>query len=477
MNQTETRQKEARAKENGAQVPPSDYQAEQGVIGAVLVDDTAFTKVVDFVGESSFYWRKHGIIFEAMLALFHRNEPTDLVTVSAELKTREQLEDIGGDYYLAELQETVPFPRNVEYYARIVQEKYLLRQVAVLSEETATKAYDPSTEAKELLDWQIRELFNLQKHDERTGYRGLSDITHETLERIDEISQRQGALTGVGSGYLQLDELLGGFQDSDLIVIAARPSMGKTALALCFAHNAALIHRKPVGLISLEMDAKQIAMRLMSFQSRVPLKKIRTAKFSKDEWKRIAKASSDLSSLPVYIDDTPLQTITDVRARAKRLQMQYDVGLIILDYLQLIQPPAKVENQQQTIAMFSRQLKGLAKELSVPVIAVSQLSRAVETRGGSKRPILSDLRDSGAIEQDADVVMFVYRQAYYDMQDGKAPEETDNTAEVIIAKQRNGPTGKVELIFQKEFALFASKSMIHGDMEPPQDVGSDEAPF
>jgi len=459
------RERKREAGNNGGKaptvVPPSDYQAEQAVLGAVLLDSTAFAKANEFVSEKSFYWEKHARIFAVMHQLFDESEPTDLVTIASELKAREMLDQIGGDYYLTELSEAVPFPRNVDYYARIVKEKYILREVSSVSEEVGQRVFDPAAEPDELLDWTLGQYFELQRHNERSGYRGLDTISHDAMEEIEKISQRKGTLTGISSGYTKLDEMTGGFQTSDLIILAARPSMGKTALALCFAYNAARISKMPVGVISLEMSAKQIAMRLMSLESKVPLYKIRTAKASNEDWGRIGRATSVLSQLPVFIDDSPSQTITDVRARARLLKSQHKVGMIVLDYLQLMQPPARSESQQQAIAQISRQLKGLAKELDVPVIALSQLSRAVETRGGSKRPILSDLRDSGAIEQDADVVMFVYRQAYYDRLE-KKPEElegmpTDNSAEVIVAKQRNGPTGTVQLIFHPEFTMFSSE--------------------
>ncbi|HEB83924.1 MAG TPA: replicative DNA helicase [Bacteroidetes bacterium] len=463
--------------ETGGRVPPSDYQAEQAVLGAVLIDETAFAKVAEYVKRDSFYWSKHGVIFEALLNLFHRNEPTDLVTLHRELNSLGKLEEVGGDVYISELAEAVPFPRNVEYYARIVQDKYLLRKLSTISEDIGERVFDPAAEPAEVLEKSIEELFTLQKAGERAGYRDMRKVAHDTTDLLDKIYQRGGALTGVGSGFKALDEMTGGFQHSDLIVLAARPSMGKTALALCFAHNAARMHKIPVGVISLEMSASQIAMRLMSFESRVPLYRIRTAKFSDAEWERIAKASSTLSRLPIYIDDSASQTITDVRARARRLQLQNDVGMIILDYLQLMQPPARSESQQQAIAAISRQLKGLAKELEIPVIAISQLSRAVETRGGSKRPILSDLRDSGAIEQDADVVMFVYRQAYYDRLEGRESEQP-NMAEVIIGKQRNGPTGTVRLAFLDDYALFANlEARIEEEETAPAEVDTGETPF
>lgn len=467
-------------KKQETKVPPCDYQAEQAVLGAILLAKDAFANVIDFVSEDSFYWEKHNSLFAVMRKLFDNNEPTDLVTVSAELKKSEQLEEVGGDFYLTELSEAVPFPKNVDYYAKIVQEKYVLREISEVAEETGGRVFDPSAEPGDVLDWSIGEFFQLQRHSERSGYRPIEKVNHETLEDMDRISRRKGSLTGVGSGYKEMDELLGGFQPSDLIILAARPSMGKTALALCFAYNAAKLHKESVGVISLEMSAKQIAMRLLSMDSKVPLYKIRNAKATDAEWARLGASASELSKLKIFIDDTPTQSITDVRARARRLQVQHGCGLIVLDYLQLMQPPKRIESQQQAIAQISRQLKGLAKELDVPVIVLSQLSRAVETRGGSMRPILSDLRDSGAIEQDADVVMFVYRKAYYDKL-GKTKEEldelpTDNTSEIIIGKQRNGPTGVAKLVFQPDFVTFANiESYAQEDQYAPE--ANQESPF
>ncbi len=462
---------------DSGKIQPQSYEAEQSVLGAVLVDTTAFSKIVDYVHEDSFYWPKHKFIFQVMQDLFNNNEPIDLITVTQALKAREQLEDIGGDLYLDELQDATPFPSNVEFYAKVVQEKYILRTIFTVSNETAEKVYDPDADPEIVLDDAIANFFDLQKYKDRQAYRAFKDIGHETMEELDRISQRSGQLTGITSGFKALDKLTGGFQSSDLVILAARPSMGKTALALSFALNAAIHSKLPVGIVSLEMSAKQIAMRMISSYSKVPLFKVRQANWTKEEGRRIGNAVGKLSELPIYIDDTAYQTITDVRARAKRLKMTYGCELIMFDYLQLMQPPNRVESQQQFIAMVSRQLKGLAKELDVPVVALSQLSRAVETRGGSKKPILSDLRDSGAIEQDADVVMFIYRQAYYDKLESKSEEELDNTSEVIIAKQRNGPTGVAQLTFLPEYATFTDKEGIFSEENIPVETGSTETPF
>lgn len=460
-----------------SRVPPNDFQAEQAVLGAAFIDDTAFNLIVDYVGVDSFYWNKHGIVFQVMLDLFHENEPTDLVTVSTRLRKSNKLEEVGGDFYLAELSDAVPFPKNVEYYAKIVQEKYLLRSIGLISEDVAGQIFEPDVSANDVLDKGINQFFELQAKGETSGYQDLRAVTHETMEYLDKLSKNKGNLTGVGTGYYELNRKTGGFQDSDLVILAARPSMGKTALALCFARNAARNHKVPVGVISLEMSSKQIAMRLLSIEAQIKLYHIRTGSIHKDDWPRVANAASNISQYPIFIDDTPGQSITDIRARAKRLHNRHDVGILFIDYLQLIQPPKGSESQQQAIATISRQLKGLAKELDIPIIALSQLSRAVETRGGSKRPILSDLRDSGALEQDADIVMFVFRQKYYDklekkdLEDGYVPNDA---AEVIIAKQRNGPTGTVELIFREDYAEFAKLSDQPDESAPPPKRGGDD---
>ncbi|MDP8207148.1 MAG: replicative DNA helicase [Candidatus Electryonea clarkiae] len=473
MNEVKSKKKPADEEKSSIQVPPSDLQAEQAVLGAVLLDPTAYAKVIEFVKESSFYWTKHSIIFHEMNTLFNNNEPTDLVAVSNQLKSSDKLDDAGGDYYITELASSVPFPRNVDYYAKIVQEKYLLRQLVELGEDIGSKAFEPSANPSVLLDSSISEIFRLQQTKERAGYQNINEVTTIAVEDLDRISTRKGELIGVTSGFPKLDSITGGFQNSDLIILAARPSMGKTALALGYAYNAAKISRVPVGIISLEMNARQIAIRLLSFETKLSLDKIRKAQLSIEDWSRIAEGASQLSQLPIYIDDSSIQTITDIRARARRLKMQFNVGMIVLDYLQLMQPSDRVENQQQFIANVSRQLKGLAKELDIPIVTLSQLSRKVEDRGGSKRPILSDLRDSGAIEQDADVVMFVYRKAYYAKLEGKEEEANDKTADIIIAKQRNGPTGNVKLTFLEERAIFVPQT--RDDFRPDSETTG--APF
>ncbi len=472
MNKTNGKKNKQSVSTTSGRIPPSDYESEQSVLGAILIDANALAKVIGFVKEESFYWEKHKIIFQSMLSLFKRNEPTDLVTVTSELKAFDKLEAIGGAYYLTELTEAVPFPRNVEYYAKIVQDKYVLRKIDEIGNTMGEESFEPDSNPDEILDRSITELFDLKQNKDVSGYRDFNSIAMETIDNLEILSKRKGSLTGISSGYQDLDNYTSGFQPSDLILLAARPSMGKTALALCFAYNATKFGRIPVGFISLEMSAKQIAMRLLSMDSKIPLYKIRNARMNdEDEWPRIVKSASNLASLPLYIDDSPTQTITDIRARARRLSMQKDVKFIIVDYLGLIQPSEKKESHQQMIADISRQLKGLAKELGLPVLSLAQLSRAPEMRGGSKVPILSDLRDSGALEQDADLVMFIYRKSYYDQKNREENDEDefieeDNTADVIIAKQRNGPTGSVKLVFLKDFTSFVNMDQTVGTTTP-----------
>ncbi len=487
MNQTTEQTQTRRSEEESAgRLPPSDLQAEQAVLGAIMLSEEAFARVHQYVREDSFYWKKHAVIYRAMIKLFNESEPVDVVTVSEKLKSEEKLEQVGGSFYLTELTEAVPFPSNIEYYAKIVQDKFLLRTLRDIGEGIGSKSLEPATEPSGLIETSLEKLFSLQQNNEKAGYKPLYDISMETLKDIDILTKHKGELTGVGSGYKALDKMTGGFQPSDLIILAARPSMGKTALALSFAWNAAKISKVPVGIISLEMNAKQIAMRLLAFETKLSLTKIRTGNLKDkehgrdSEYGRISKACGSLSELPIFIDDSSTQTIVDIRARARRLRTQHDVGMIVLDYLQLMQPSDRIESQQQFIASVSRQLKGLAKDLNVPVIALSQLSRAVETRAGSMKPILSDLRDSGAIEQDADVVIFVYRQAYYDRLQGKhelADYEPDNTAEVIIGKQRNGPTGTVKLTFLDQCTLFQEQERELNEQPPPPQREREAAPF
>ncbi len=478
MNDTPRQKSGKRKKDTEARVPPSDLQAEQAVLGSVILSDVALAKVTDYVSAESFYWKKHSLIFDAVMSLTKRSDPVDFVTVSHELKKMDSLEEVGGDYYLSELTEATALPFNADYYAKIVEQKYLLRKLIEVGAEIGENAFNASATPETELDVTITKLFELQKTHKQGGYRDLNTISHTTMEELERLKAYKGEITGVTSGFPKLDDKTGGFQQSDLIILAGRPSMGKTSLGLSFAYNAAKYKRIPVGVISLEMNARQIAMRLLSFESKIPLYTIRSGRFSDPQWRKAIESISNISQLPIYIDESSIQSITDIRARARRLQMQYNVEMIVLDYLQLIQPPDRIESQQQFIANVSRQLKGLAKELDIPIITISQLSRAVETRGGSKRPILSDLRDSGAIEQDADVVMFVYREAYYKRQEGEKidpNDEDENKTEVIIAKQRNGPTGTIELVFMDQFALFANLTK---DVQPrPRQSDEQGIPF
>ncbi|MDZ7261860.1 MAG: replicative DNA helicase [candidate division KSB1 bacterium] len=433
-------------------VPPQALDAEMAVLGAILIENEALSKVIEILDESCFYKTAHTKIYQAALKLYERNEPVDVVTLSAELQSRGELEAIGGSYYLTQLAESVPSAANVEYYAKIVLEKALMRKLITVATEISTESYEGQMGAFDLVDWAEQKIFTLSERRLRKGFQHINPIMHETFETIESYHNRRGGVTGVPSGFERLDALTSGFQKSDLIIVAGRPSMGKTALCLNIARNVAVDYRIPVGIFSLEMAGYQVAMRMLCSEARVDSHKVRTGRLPAEEWPKLSLSVGILAEAPIYIDDSPALGILEIRAKARRLKAEKDVGLIIVDYLQLVRGPQNAENRQQEISMISQSLKALAKELNVPVIALSQLSRAVESRGGDRRPILSDLRESGAIEQDADVVLFIYRPEVY----GRSEEE--GIAEIIVGKQRSGPTGTVKLAFVKEYVLFANLS-------------------
>ncbi|MBL7074787.1 replicative DNA helicase [candidate division KSB1 bacterium] len=434
-------------------VPPQAVEVEQAVLGAMLIESEAIGKVVEILDETAFYREGHRKIFRAVVSLYERNEAVDLVTMSEELKKRKQLDDLGGSYYLTELVQRVSSAANVEYHARIVLEKSLLRKLITVSTQITSEGYEAQESAFDLLDRAEQMIFGLSDTRHRRGFMALDPILHDTFETIESYHGRKGVITGVSSGFDELDQYTAGFQPSDLIVVAGRPATGKTAFCLNMAREAAVEHKVPVGIFSMEMASRQVAMRLLCSEARVSSHAVRTGRLRDEEWQKLSLSVGSLAEAPIYVDDTPNLGILEVRAKARRLKSEHSVGFIIVDYLQLMQPPSDAESQQQAIAKISRALKGLARELDIPVIAVSQLSRAVESRGGDRRPMLSDLRDSGAIEQDADVVMFIYRSEMYK---GKIPAEhvEEGIAEVIIGKHRNGPTGTVKLTFIRDYARF-----------------------
>ena len=395
------RQDRPRAVDLGGRVPPQAVEVEQAVLGAMLMDREAIPKAVEILPPDAFYSLKHTRIYQAMLALFERGNPVDLITVTEELRRREQLEEAGGAYYVTELTAKVATAANVEYHARIIAEKSLLRSLIETMTGLVGEAYEPSSDAFELLDTVEGAIFRISDTQLRRSASSLHDVLKDTLTQLESIHGREGGVTGVPSGFGRLDNLTGGWQRSDLIIIAARPSMGKTAFALAMARNAALHaqHPAPVAIFSLEMSSGQLAQRMLTSEAKVDAQAARTGRMSEEDWPRLARAAGRLSRAPIFIDDTPGLTILELRAKCRRLKAEHDIGLVIVDYLQLMHATSmgRNANREQEIAHISRSLKSLAKELNVPVIALSQLSRAVETRGGDKRPQLSDLRESGCL--------------------------------------------------------------------------------
>ena len=430
--------------------PPANPEAEQSVLGAILVRPEVMDRVADLLTPKDFYRQTQSRIYQAIFDLYNRHEPVDLVSVTALLKERGHLEEVGGPVFLAGLSEQVGFAANADYYARLVHDKAVLRRLLDCSQEIAGACLAPVENVDEFLDWAERRVFQIAEAKVRQGFHPIEELVNKEIATLEAIwGRRDDALTGVTSGFKDLDEYTAGFQSSDLIIIAARPSMGKTALALNIAFNAAYKDQTPVAFFSLEMSREQLVRRLLSSEGRVNANQIRRAAFlTGEEWTQLQEAAGKLIDCHLFIDDSPAVTVLEVRAKCRRLKAEGKLGLAIVDYLQLMRGRGDAPSREQEISEISRSLKALAKELNVPVIALSQLSRKPEERE-KKRPQLSDLRESGAIEQDADVVIFIYRDEFY-RED--SPEK--GTAEINIAKQRNGPTGKIKLAFRKEFTRF-----------------------
>ena len=442
-------------------LPPQAVEAEAAVLGAILLEQDAMSIVLDILDGTAFYREANRKIFNAMIALYDRNEPTDMITLSEELEKRGELASVGGSFYLAGLVESVSTAANVEYHARIVHEKSQGRKLINVATQIASRAYESSENTADLLDEAEQMVFSLSQRDVRRGFTQLNPILHDTFENIEKLHEQDSTVTGIPTGFTRLDEMTAGFQRGDLIIIAARPAMGKTALCLNIIRHVAVEAQVGVGLFSLEMTSHQLAQRMLCSEARVDSHLMRTGRLPGDAWSNLSIAVGALATAPVYIDETPALSVTEMRSRARRLMSERnDIGLLAVDYMQLMRGPNDAENRQQEISAISRNLKALAKELNVPVVALSQLSRAVETRGGDGRPQLSDLRESGAIEQDADVVLFIYRAARY----SEGEEQEQNLAEVIIGKQRNGPVGTVDLVFVDRFARFENPDLYHEDL-------------
>jgi len=458
-----------------ARVPPSAVEIEEQILGAMLLEKEAIAKVIEVLNEEAFHSDRYRKIFAAVMTLFDRSEPADVITVSEELRRRGHLDVIGGQAALVDLTLKVTSGANVEYHARIVLEKMLLRKLISATSTIATRAFSPTEDALDLLDDAERAIFSISEWRLKRNFVSMDKAVHDTLEMLESIHGKHEGVTGVPTGFRDLDTLTGGWQRSDLIIIAGRPSSGKTAFALSLAANAALHRNKPTvtGIFSLEMSMQQLIMRLLCADARVDAHAVRTGRLPEDEWKRLSMGAGRLARANIFIDDTAALGILELRAKARRLKAEHNAGLIIVDYLQLMQGPRAAENREKEISAISRSLKALAKELDIPVIALSQLSRAVEGRT-DKRPILSDLRESGAIEQDADVVMFVHRpEMYIDPRSDKAPE-VQGRAEIIVGKQRNGPIDDIPLAFVRRYARFENLALPGFEALPP---GPDETPF
>lgn len=459
----------------GNLVPPHNIEAEQAVLGAMMIDKAAIAKCIEIVEPDSFYAEAHKIIYQAILTMFEKVINVDLVTMSEELRKRNMLERIGGTYYLADIVSKSPTSANVENYARIVLEKYLKRLLINSSGAILSRCYDESTDALDEIDKAEALIFSIAEKRFSKTYQPLNKLAHATLDLIQKQSEGGKGLTGVPSGFKELDNYLAGFQKSDLIIIAARPSMGKTAFALSIARNVAVEYKKPVAFFSLEMASHQLVMRLISAESKIDQQKLRSGKVTQDDISRIVKDLGHLSKAPIVIDDSPSLGILELRAKCRRLKAEYRIELIIIDYLQFLHPP-KAESREREISIISRSLKQIAKELEVPVIALAQLNRSVESRS-DKRPMLSDLRESGSIEQDADVVMFINRPEVYGIQQYEDKTPTEGTGEIIIGKQRNGPIGTVRLAYVNKYARFENMEFRY-DSPPMGNLDIDgEEPF
>ena len=435
-----------------AKIPPNDIEAEQAVLGSMLTDKDAVISAIEVLKKEDFYREDNKAIFEAMIGLYNRPEPIDIITVKDELLSIGKFDVVGGLEYLADLPEKVPTTANVERYIKIVEEKSILRNLIKTSNELITLGYDETQEVNSVMDQAEKKVFDLMQNRNQTGYSQIKDVLVDSFAQLERLYNQKEGITGVPSGFADLDLRTAGFHNSELIILAARPAMGKTAFALNIATNAATKSDIPVLLFSLEMSKEQLVNRVLCSEAMVDSNKLKTGKIEENDWVKIVEALGPLSEAEMYIDDTAGISITEIRAKARKLKLEKNIGLIIIDYLQLIQGSGNRRNgsREQEISEISRSLKILAKELDIPVIALSQLSRAAEQRS-DHRPMLSDLRESGAIEQDADIVMFLYRDDYYNEE-----SESKNIAEVIIAKNRSGSVGTAEMLWMSNYTKFAN---------------------
>ncbi len=436
------------AQESTDRLPPQNIEAEMAVLGSMLLDRETISQAIETLDASYFYKDAHKKIYSAILGLFDGNKGIDIVTLIEELKKTGSLDAVGGPAIVTNISSSVPTTANFVHYAKIVKEKALLRNLIGTATQIVSSCYDSSQDIDTILDKSEQLIFDVSSKKVESRFSPLRDVIKSSIETIDNLYQRKESITGLATGYRELDMKTAGFHPSDFIVIAGRPSMGKSALASCIVEHIGVVGKEPVAFFSLEMSKEQLVQRMLCSHARVDAHKVRTGFLSQADWPRLVSAAGKLSEAPIYIDDSPGSTVLEIRAKARRLKAQFDVKLIVLDYLQLMQGPLRADNRQQEISEISRSLKALARELNVPLIAISQLSRAVEQRS-DHRPQLSDLRESGAIEQDADLVLLLLREEYYNQ-----TEENKGVSEVIIAKQRNGPVGSLNLAFLGEYMRF-----------------------
>jgi replicative DNA helicase len=439
--------------------PPQAIEAEMAVLGAMLIEREAQAKVLDLVDEHSFYKPAHQHIFRTIAHLFAEGSAVDVVTVGEQLKNQKLLMEVGGSSYLMDLANVLPTAANVEHYARIIKDKAVLRALITVSTRIVTSAYSQAGDVADLLDEAERNIFSIAQSKAEKGFIAVSELVHDVIETVEKLYQRKTHVTGVSTGFTELDAMTSGFQPSNLIIIAGRPSMGKTSLAMNIAEHVAIHEKKPVAIFSLEMSREELMLRMLCSQARVDSHKVRRGYLEKKYWNTLTAAASLVAQSPIYIDDSSSLSVLEMRARSRRLAAELaskgtPLALIMVDYLQLMRGMGKIENRQQEISEISRNLKALARDLRVPVMALSQLSRRPEEKGREGRPALSDLRESGAIEQDADMVAFIYREEVY------KPQDLDNQgkAKILVAKQRNGPTGEFELAFLREYTKFENLS-------------------
>jgi len=437
-------------------IPPQALDLEEAVLGAIMVEMDAIISILDVLKPESFYKESHQTIFKTVIELSTRLEPIDLLTVSEELRRKNQLEEIGGPVYLAQLTSKVGSAAHLEFHAKIIAQKYIQRELIRVSSDIQNRAFDDSIDVDDLLDYSEMELFKVAEGNIKRETQQINSLVKQALKNIEEAGKREDGLSGVPSGFSDLDRMTSGWQKSDLVIVAARPSMGKTAFVLSMAKKMAVDHKTPVAFFSLEMANLQLVNRLIVSESGIASEKIRNGRLDPHEWTQLVVKIKDLTEAKIFIDDTPALSIFEFRAKCRRLKAQHDVGIIVIDYLQLMTGPTETKgNREQEVSTISRSLKAIAKELNVPIIALSQLNRSVETRGGNKRPQLSDLRESGAIEQDADVVIFIHRPEYYGFLEDEDGNSLAGLAEIILSKHRNGAVGDIKLRFEKEMARFS----------------------